>query len=173
MLLLKAQDRGHVQDPDPDPGPDRILHLTTEKRNIQEAIRTVVSSGATTAASGDHTTSEVEDGDSSNGDATSVVVGADPFTTTTTTITITSAQTGRITSRTLRKSNGSNSKTIHRLDLTITKNSQEALLVVILITQTNPPHHYPDTRTILPLPHTHPLPNAGNPCCPFTITLKM
>lgn len=171
MLLLKAQDRGHVQDQDQDQDPDRILHLTTGKRNIQEAIRTVASSGATTAASGDHTTSEVEDAASSNGDATSVVVGADPFTITTTTTT-TSAQTGRITSRTLRKSNDSNSKTIHRVDLT-TRNSQEAPLVVTLITQTNPPHHYPDTRTILPLPHTHPLPNAGKPCCPFTITLKM
>lgn len=171
MLLLKAQDRGHVQDQDQDQDPDLILHLTTGKRNIQEAIRTVVSSGATTVASGDHTTSEVEDGASSNGDATSVVVGADPFTITTTTIT--SAQTGRITSRTLRKSNDSNSKTIHRVDLTINRNSQEAPLVVTLITQTNPPHHYPDTRTILPLLHTHPLPNAGKPCCPFTITLKM
>lgn len=155
-------------------GQDLILHLTTGRRNIQGDTRTTVSSGATTAASGDHTTSGGEGGATSHVDATSVAVEAVAITTTTTT----SAQTGRITSSTLRNINSSNnsissSKTIHEDDVTTSRNAQEAPLVVTLTTLTDPPRHYPGTRSILPLPHTPPLPNAGKPCCRLTKTPKM
>lgn len=160
-LLLSALGLGH--------GQDLILHLTIGRRNIQGATRTVVSSGATTVASGGHTTSEAEGGATSNVDATSVAVGVEAIT-----ITITSVPTGTITSRTLKKSNdNSSSKTIHKDDLTTSRDAQEALRVVTLTTLTDPPHHYRDTRSILLLLHTHLLPNAGKPCCQLTKTTKM
>lgn len=161
-LLLSALGLGH--------GQDLILHLTIGRRNIQGATRTVVSSGATSVASGGHTTSEAEGGATSNVDATSVAVGVEAIT-----ITITSVPTGKITSRTLKKSNDNNSssKTIHKDDLTTSRDAQEALRVVTLTTLTDPPHHYRDTRSILLLPHTHLLPNAGKPCCQLTKTTKM
>lgn len=146
-------------------GQDLILLLTIEKRNIQGATKTVVSSRATTAASEGHTTSEVEAEAeaTSNVDATSVVVGVEATTTTTTTFVLT----GKIISKTLKKSNdnSSSSKTIHKKDFITSRIFQEAPLVVTLATLKDPPHHYPDNHIILPLPHTRPLPNAGKTCC--------
>lgn len=162
----EAQDHVHGQDQ------DLILHLTAEKRNIQGATRTTGSSGATTVAFGDRTTSEVEGGATSSGGATSVVAvvaGADPSTITTTT----SGQTGRITSRTRTKSRGSNSRTGRRLGLTIPRSSQKVPLMAPPTTWTNHPHLCPGSPiTHLP-PRTHPPPKASRPCRRLTIMPKM
>lgn len=165
----EAQDHGHG------PDQDLILRLTAGKRNIQGATRTTGSSGATTVASGDRTTSEVEGGATSSGGATSVVAvvavvaGEDPSTITTTT----SGQTGRITSRTCTKSSGSNSRTGRRPGITIPRRSQEAPLMAPPTTQTNPPRRYPGSPITRPPPRTRHPPKASRPCCPFIIMPKM
>lgn len=164
----KAQD--HVHGPDQDP----ILRLTVGKRNIREATRTTGSSGAISVASGDHTTSEVEDGATSSGGATSVVlvvvVAGEGFTTITTT---TLGQTGRITSRTCTKSSDSHNRTGRRPGVTIPRRSQGAPLMAPPTTRTSPLHLCPGSPIILPPPHTRPLPKISRPCRQFTITPKM
>lgn len=136
------------------------LPLTTERRNIKEAIRTAVISGGTIVAYGDHSTSEAEDAATFNGDATSV--GAEAI------IIITSDPTGRITSRTLKKGSSTSSntsKTIHKEDLRISRVAQEAPRVTALNTLIDPPHHYPSAQGVLRPPHTTPPQNLGKPGC--------
>lgn len=152
IFLLTApglgQDQGHDQ--------GLILPLTTGRRNINEAISTVVISGATIVAYGGHSTSEAEDAAAFNGDATSV--GAEAI------IIRTSDPTGRFTSRTFtktRQTSTSTSKTIHKDGLRTTRAAQEAPLVTPLSTRIDPPHPYPGTPGILRPPHTTPPPNLG------------
>lgn len=149
----EAQD--HVHGPDQ----DLILRLTAGKRNIRGATRTTGSSGATTVASGDRTTSEVEGGATFSGGATSAVVAGEDLSTITTTTT--SGQTGRITSRTCTKSSGSNSSTGRRPGLTIPRRSQRAPRMAPSTTWTNPPPLYPGSPITRPPPHTHPPPKTS------------
>lgn len=154
-----------------------ILLLTTGRRNIKEAIRTVVISGDTIVVYGGHSTSEAEAAAAFNGDATSV--GAEAI------IIITSDPTGRITSRTLKKSSNtsssstsiststSTSKTIHKDDLRISRAAQEAPLVIPLSTLIDPPRRYPGTPGTLRPPRTTPPPNLGKTGCRIIKTPMM
>ena len=176
LLYFIAQGLGHGHGHGH--GQDLVLHLITETRNTKEDTRTTGSSGATTAASGGRTTSGAEGEGTSHVVASSVVVGVAAAAATTTTTT--SAQTGRTTSSTLKSNNNNNnnnnnSKTIieGEGDRTISRNAQRAPLMATLTALTDPPRHYPDFLSIRLPPRTHPLPNAGQPCCWITRTPKM
>lgn len=174
MFLIPATFTPEAQDHAHGPDQDLILRLTAGKRNIRGATRTTGSSGATTAASGDHTTLEAEGGATSSGVATSVVAAAVAVAGEDTTITTTTTgQTGRITSRICTKSSGSNSRTGRRPGVTIPRGSQEAPLVAPPTTQTNPPRLSPGSPIIRPPPRTRPPPKTSRPCCRFTVTTKM
>lgn len=152
IFLLTAPGLGQGQ------GHDQglILPLTTGRRNINEAISTVVISGDTIVAYGGHSTSEAEDAAAFNGDATSV--GAEAI------IIRTSDPTGRITSRTLTETSktiSSTSKTIHKDGLRISRAAPEAPLVTPLSTRIDPPRHYPGTPGIRRPPRTTPPPKLG------------
>lgn len=169
MFLIPAAFPPEAQDHVHGPDQDLILRLTAGKRNIRGATRTTGSFGATTVASGDRTTSEVEGGAISSGGATSVVAGEDPSTITTTTF----GQTGRITSRTCTKSSGSNSRTGRRHGQTIPRRSQEAPAMAPPTTRTNPPRLYPGSPITRPPPLTRPPRKASRPIRHCTVTPKM
>lgn len=171
LFLLTALGLGHGQGH----GQDLILPLTTGRRTIKEAIKTVAITGATSAVRGGHSTSGVEDaafflaGTTSAGAVATTIITSDP--------------TGRITSRTLKKSsssttttsssNSSSSRTTHKDDLRITRAAQEAPLVMPLTTLIDPPRRCPDTRGILRRPPTTPPPNSCKTACRLGKTPKM
>lgn len=164
IFLLTAPGLGQGQGH----GQGLILPLTTGRKNIKEAIRTVAISGDTIVAFGGHSTSEAEAAATFNEDATSVGAGD--------IIIRTSDPIGRITSNTHKKSSNTSSrtsKTIPKVDLRISRAVREAPLVIPLSTLIVPLRHYPGTQGILRPPHTTLPPNVGKTGCRITNMLLM